>query len=220
VSTWSDRPVETVDADRLKRKHIVNALHAVLTSGRLATPMVVGVCGGWGSGKTSVMRMLQNRIERDGGNAKSLTLWFDAWKYARCEESLWRVLLLRVVEALAEMLPHGAEDRAKLANELEELRGSLYRSQTFTEKGDLRFNWRGALPFATDLALRFATLGLSEKLGLENFLGKLKKEDAEEALKLIERDEITRYREQVKSLEQFYDTLKGLISRARSRVGD
>jgi hypothetical protein len=155
----------------------------------------------------------QNRIERDGGNAKPLTLWFDPWKYARCEESLWRALLLRVVEPLAEMLPQEAEDRAKLDKELEELRGSLYRSQTFTEKGDLRFNWRSALPFATDLALRFATLGLSEKLGLENVLGKLKKEDAEEAINLIERDEITRYREQVKSLEQFYDTLKGLIAR-------
>jgi hypothetical protein len=188
------------------------------------------------------MRMLRNELD-SGAAGTTLTLWFDAWKYARSEQSLWRALLLAVVEAL------GDEERGlarlirespvseeefrlrvaespeitrddirrerlnRLRQELEELRTSLYRSQTLTEKGDLRVNWGAALPFGADLALRFATLGLADKLGLSDFLGRLSGQDAKDAMQILEREQITRYREQVRSVEQFQGTLTRLIER-------
>lgn len=64
-----------------------------------------------------------------------------------------------------------------------------------------------------DVALRIATLGLTAKLGLSDVIGKLSGQDAKEALQVLEREQITRYREQVRSLEQFQTTLKSLIER-------
>ena len=70
----------------------------------VATPLTVGVFGPWGSGKTSLLRMLQQDID-----VKKLpryrTVWFTAWKYGQ-EEALWRAFILRVVDAL---YPHESD---------------------------------------------------------------------------------------------------------------
>ena len=229
MSTWSDNPVQSTTDDRLDRAKIVGALENVLTGSGLSTPLVLGVYGSWGDGKTSVMRMLQSRIDPEpqgGGAPKSLTLWFDAWKYARSEQALWRALLLAVVEALGDaekglpkLIQQSPQLQAKLEEDLQTLRESLYRSQSVTEKGDLQLNWGAAVPFAIDMGLRVATLGMADKLNLPGLLGKLSGKDAEKALKLFEQQEITRYREQVKSLEQFQETLKTLIAREVTERG-
>ena len=202
--TWNDHP--SLD-DHLGRDGLVKALFQTLRAGLLATPMVAGVYGGWGSGKTTVMRMLEARLKAE---PKVLTLWFDAWKYGRTEQTLWRALLLRLIEALAEKLPsllkEEGGDTKEMEKTFEQMRASLYRSQSFTEKGGVKVNWSAAVPFAADWLLRLTRL---EESGLGDlFKGK---EDAEEALKLIQQEEVTRYREQVTSLEQFEDGLKGLI---------
>ena len=77
-------------------------------------------------------------------------------------------------------------------------------------------NWGAAVPLAADMAFRIATLGLSDKLNLAEVVGKLTGEDAEKAMRLVEREQATRYREQVTSLEQFHRQLKGLVERYRA----
>jgi len=95
-------------------------LKEILTNAE--TPLTVGIFGAWGSGKTSLMRMLRDEIDADnkiegdndsesgedieGGDdsegekkASARTVWFTAWKYDR-QEALWRALILRVLEAM------------------------------------------------------------------------------------------------------------------------
>ena len=51
------------------------------------TPMTVGIQGEWGSGKTSMMRLMQKRLttlsseELSGGQADVMTFWFETWQY-------------------------------------------------------------------------------------------------------------------------------------------
>jgi predicted KAP-like P-loop ATPase len=94
----SDNPITFTprETDWLNRHPAVDALRRLLESPTLATPLVVGVYGGWGTGKTSLMRTLEAELS----SPEKLILWFDAWVYARQEEALWRALLLRVIEAL------------------------------------------------------------------------------------------------------------------------
>jgi predicted KAP-like P-loop ATPase len=97
--THADIPLVFTEAgtDWLERGPAVQALHRLLDSPALETPLVIGVYGSWGTGKTSVMQTLEAALT----TPERLILWFDAWVYARQKQALWRALLLRVVEALS-----------------------------------------------------------------------------------------------------------------------
>ena len=200
------------------------ALKRLLAGVALETPLVVGIYGGWGSGKTSVMRTLAAEL----GRPDRVLLWFDAWVYARQEQSLWRALLLRVIEELRRRLGEleaseaGRTDATRL---LDEARASLYRSLTVAERGGVRVNWWGGLPLVADAALTALTAGLSKEIaravtdeksetGLVAAVTKwVTGDSAKEAVKLIEREASERHVEQMASLEQFKATFEKLLKR-------
>jgi predicted KAP-like P-loop ATPase len=99
---YSDHQIDAAGMDRLDRARVAGALCDLLHAPATETPLVVGIFGDWGTGKTSLMRLLEAELLARGaaeGN-QLLTLWFDAWKYARQEQSLWRALLLKVITDL------------------------------------------------------------------------------------------------------------------------
>ena len=218
--SYADNAIEKLEDEWLRRKSSVEALLGVLADPELETPLAVGVYGAWGSGKTSVMKLLKTGLPKD-----HLSLWFDAWKYARQDLALWRALLLAVIEALGDKdkgLPRrlaSDEDRTKLADNLDDLTTRLYRSQTITEKGGWRVNWGVAVPFAVDLGLSAVTAGLWDKLGeatgaktkLKELAAFFADKETKDTMQVIEREQATRYREQVTSLEQFQKELRELI---------
>ncbi|NCC35155.1 MAG: hypothetical protein EOM24_24555 [Chloroflexia bacterium] len=63
------------------------------------TPLTVGIYGPWGSGKTSMMRMMYQTLDDRTRHPGVLPIWFDAWRYAQ-SEALWRALLISVVEEI------------------------------------------------------------------------------------------------------------------------
>lgn len=63
-------------------------------------PLTIGIKAGWGMGKTTLMKMIQRRLDesRDGeGKQDFVTVWFDAWQYDQ-EEALWAALVLTILE--------------------------------------------------------------------------------------------------------------------------
>lgn len=54
--------------------------------------ITIGIYGEWGSGKTSFLRMIENKLKHH----QIHTIWFDAWKYDR-EENLWAALLQNIL---------------------------------------------------------------------------------------------------------------------------
>lgn len=76
---------------------------------------VVGIHGPWGSGKSTLMRMLGRKVEqavekargeagKRGGEVEPiLRIKFQAWRYSR-RETLWRALLSRLVGMVAQTL--------------------------------------------------------------------------------------------------------------------
>ncbi len=125
--------------DALSFDDYLNALNNILETA--ATPLTVGVFGPWGSGKTSLLRMLEKNI-RDKGLASCRAVWFTAWKYDR-SEALWRAFILRVIDGLypkekgaripLEKLPD--KDQQEGVQYLDRLAKSLYQDVAWQEKG-------------------------------------------------------------------------------------
>ena len=105
LSPHPRRPARRRGQPRL-RPYIL-ALSDILLDPNTQTPLTLGLFGSWGSGKTSLMRMMRRRIEERPIEVREAfpmqTVWFNAWMYSR-EESLWRALLLHVLRSIRPFL--------------------------------------------------------------------------------------------------------------------
>src|SRR5262245_57083343 len=57
--TLPDLPINNAKSDLLDRKRLAEALGHTLTAVDLGTPLATAIYGDWGTGKTSVMRMIE-----------------------------------------------------------------------------------------------------------------------------------------------------------------
>jgi formylglycine-generating enzyme required for sulfatase activity len=199
--------------DALDFTPYVRTLAKVIRSPNTATPLTIGVFGTWGSGKTSLMHMVEEQLPQE-----SQKVWFDAWKYDK-EETLWRALLLQVLSEVRELVEaqegdadNGAE---KALASLDDLEASLYRAVEREELGNLQVNWEQLLKGSLETALH---VGIALVPGLriaqavvEGAGKKAATEDVGGLLKAIEREKTKIYSEHVQSLEQFQDKFQWLI---------
>lgn len=79
--------------DGLGFDYYVNILLEAINNFDVGGPLTIGIHGSWGSGKTSLMKMLKKRFEDDN---KVKTIWFNAWAHGR-EESIGLALLQQVL---------------------------------------------------------------------------------------------------------------------------
>ncbi len=70
-NTINDRYVDDQENDALDFKIYVNALRDFITSSETETPLVIGIDGSWGSGKTSLMQMLRKELDPQKSYFKS-----------------------------------------------------------------------------------------------------------------------------------------------------
>lgn len=71
----SDHPVLHLRDDKLNFKPAVEALSSFIRNAGTQPRVTLAVSGEWGSGKSSLMRMLQNELNQ----ARFSTTWFNAW---------------------------------------------------------------------------------------------------------------------------------------------
>ena len=88
----SDQPIATVAQDSLGRATIAKALSQLLRNPGTTPPLTIAITGGWGQGKTSLMRLLLSHL---AGRADAV--WFNAWHHRR-EHHLFAALLEAVRE--------------------------------------------------------------------------------------------------------------------------
>jgi formylglycine-generating enzyme required for sulfatase activity len=104
LSTLSDAPAVE---DALNFAPYAKTLADIVADPATETPLTIGVFGDWGSGKTSLMRMVERRVrDRPAAEIQAFPvepLWFNAWMYSR-EEALWRALLLHVLRGIRPLL--------------------------------------------------------------------------------------------------------------------
>lgn len=95
--TIDDRPAEK---DALHFTPACQAFKELITDPQTRTPLVIGIFGRWGTGKTTFMTLLRNELR----SKKLATVWFNAWQYSQ-EDELWAAFLQSLLNQAGEDLP-------------------------------------------------------------------------------------------------------------------
>src|SRR5580700_9007369 len=79
-----DQSVEQLSEDRLGFQAFINTIEDAFRN--TSCPFVYGIIGDWGSGKTSVMKILFDRMNTSLAVVKAadqpyVPIWFNAWQY-------------------------------------------------------------------------------------------------------------------------------------------
>ncbi|MBW2738762.1 MAG: hypothetical protein JRE64_07895 [Deltaproteobacteria bacterium] len=71
--------------DQLGFDKYVETLHGIIKDKDFKTPFCIGIYGRWGSGKTSFMHLLENRLVKDDSSPHVVPAWFNPWRYEKEE---------------------------------------------------------------------------------------------------------------------------------------
>jgi len=99
----SDNPVRTNEKDLWGLGDAAEELQQLIAAAE-DPPLTIGVFGGWGSGKTSLLSLLKVALD-DAGVVR--TAWFDAWRYRERQE-VWPALLQCVLAELSDQARESA----------------------------------------------------------------------------------------------------------------
>ena len=217
-SLASDLPT---DDDKLDFEPYARTLAEIVADEATDTPLTIGLYGPWGSGKTSLMKMIRRYLKEEQPGMYYPVVWFDAWKYDR-EDALWRALVLRVLHAVRELSEVHMNE--VLQKQFDDLEASLYKVVEREELGEVRIEWDDMIKGAGKSLLHLG-LHLVPVIGqvLPDLLKKGQQQvagdDLTELFDAIKRERYKVYREHIHSLEQFQEEFRTLIDETVTRHG-
>jgi hypothetical protein len=92
----TDNPITGINDDKFHFKPYARILaDTIQDTTRL--PFSIGIFGAWGTGKTSLMKMIENYV----CNNNTKTIWFNPWKYDQ-KEDLWHALIQTILYRIAD----------------------------------------------------------------------------------------------------------------------
>ncbi len=128
----TDNPINSASRDRFGFQFYVRILcDGILETPNPELPISVGVFGAWGSGKSSLMMLMQEQLTASttgDGQPRVKAIWFNPWKYDK-KEDLWAALIQSILFEIAENA-NASSDLGKKAMNLAKTFG-----WTFIKKG-------------------------------------------------------------------------------------
>lgn len=83
----SDEPIATPEDDSLERKGLTESIAAKILSRDTSSCLIVGISGPWGSGKTSLLSLIEGRIQKEAAKRTGiLVLRFNPWSYSTIDQ--------------------------------------------------------------------------------------------------------------------------------------
>ncbi|MFA5031684.1 MAG: P-loop NTPase fold protein [bacterium] len=97
ISSLSDEPIDNSGRDLLGREKFIDTLYDSIIKLPFEDSFVYGLSGRWGEGKTSVIKLLQNKLEE---NKEFLIVDFKPW-YFNDEETIFTAFYSQLEQALS-----------------------------------------------------------------------------------------------------------------------
>ena len=115
LSLATDTPIKAREQDLIGRIPFAERLADILKSAAGPESLVIGLYGSWGSGKTSVINLVENELSRkdDDGKADVSIVRFEPWNYLTAEQ-----LLAQFLKEVEGALDKDAYGRRKLFGKL------------------------------------------------------------------------------------------------------
>ena len=87
-----DAPIENQIQDNLGYHDFINLVLSSINN--TIPPFVFGIFGEWGSGKTSILKLLYKQLDKDvkGGDLKLVPIWYNAWEYENDSNAIYPLL--------------------------------------------------------------------------------------------------------------------------------
>lgn len=101
----SDEAIKEWDEDVLGRRPLVEGICRAMAAWPAGTPLVVGLMGDWGEGKTSVLNLVVGELERQG---QHVIIQFDPW-FFNSPEALIQGFLTSIESAILDLPEHKAQ---------------------------------------------------------------------------------------------------------------
>ena len=200
--------------DKLDFAPYANTLRNIILNSNTQTPLTIGIFGSWGSGKTSLMKMIQNglkRAARSESERETRAIWFNAWLYSK-EDSLWRALIMQV---LAGVRKWRSDDPAAI-KDLDELAEHLHRAVGPAELGHLSITAANLLKEKGADSAEL-TLTLQHGLDMLESVAQARQQGQPEAAVAL-RDQVQRAtaaleQERIEALDKFQQNFRELIKK-------
>ena len=163
ITSLTDQPIRKVNSDLLEAEKYATALSSFILESD--TPLTIGIQGEWGTGKTSLMYMLKEKIENitEEENYAIATSWVNTWEYSMFKgvDQTTPAVLKGMLEKLKEScgdnwtLTDDVENKIKkIGNFLGNVANQLISSQTGVNVKDAAGS--DSSSFMTDIAeIRF-----------------------------------------------------------------
>lgn len=115
LSLATDTPIKAREQDLIGRIPFTERLADILKSAAGPESLVIGLYGPWGSGKTSVINLVENALSRkyDDGKADVSVVRFEPWNYLTAEQ-----LLAQFLKEVGSALDKDVQGRRKLFGKL------------------------------------------------------------------------------------------------------
>ncbi len=91
----TDKPIDSIEKDTFGIKNYIDGLCKFILN--CDTPMTISIQGDWGSGKTSMMKMIESQISSD-----VYPIWFNTWQFSqfRMQDELTVSMLTALLSSL------------------------------------------------------------------------------------------------------------------------
>ncbi len=127
--TWTDEPIEEPLEDRFDLQDCAQILAERITpvasdtqstqETQAGTPLIIGLFGRWGSGKTSLMKLIDTKLPKPGpAQSPVRSIWINAWQLSNQDE-VWQAFLQALFNPIDDELPLWQKiDKRKLGRQI------------------------------------------------------------------------------------------------------